>query len=151
MYKNILVPVDGSEPSMRGLAEAVKLAKSEKAKLHLLHVVNELVFLDGDIPELYDVVTQSLREGGKAVLERAATFARRNDLEPQTHLVERFGGRASDTIVEQCQAVAADLIVMGTHGRRGVSRLTMGSDAELVVRTSPVPVLLVRLPESANS
>src|SRR5690349_6117546 len=147
MYKNILVPVDGSGPSTRGLAEAVNLAKSEGATLHLVHVVNELVFMDGDIPELYDVVVRSLREGGQAVLESAATYVRRNELEPKTYLMERFGGRASDTIVDQAKEVGADLIVMGTHGRRGVSRLTMGSDAELVVRSACVPVLLVKSPD----
>jgi nucleotide-binding universal stress UspA family protein len=144
MYKNILIPVDGSPPSMRGLEEAVKLAKSERARLHVLHIVNELVFMNGDIPELYDVVVQSLREGGKAILERASAYARQHDVEPKTYLVERFGGRASDQIVDQIKAIGADLIIMGTHGRRGVSRLTMGSDAELVVRSSPVPVLLVK-------
>lgn len=144
MYKNILVPVDGSVPSMRGLAEAVKLAKGQSSNLHVMHVVNELVFLDGDVPELFDVVVRSLREGGQAIIERAVAFSRENGVEPKTHLVECFGGRASDFIVEQAKDIGADLIVMGTHGRRGVSRLAMGSDAELVVRMAPVPVLLVK-------
>ena len=59
-------------------------------------------------------------------------------------MIESFGGRAAEFIVAQAKKWGADLIVLGTHGRRGVKRLVMGSDAEQVVRTSPVPVLLVR-------
>jgi nucleotide-binding universal stress UspA family protein len=59
-------------------------------------------------------------------------------------LVETLGGRVADEIVKQAKEWLADLIVMGTHGRRGLERLAMGSDAELVLRLSPVPVLLVR-------
>jgi nucleotide-binding universal stress UspA family protein len=62
----------------------------------------------------------------------------------ETELFETMGGRASDCIVAAAKQWGADLIVMGTHGRRGMSRLSMGSDAELVVRSTPVPVLLVR-------
>src|ERR1700685_3514197 len=59
-------------------------------------------------------------------------------------LVEKFGGLVADVIISQAKKQRADLIVLGTHGRRGVTRLVMGSDAEGVVRRSPVPVLLVR-------
>lgn len=59
-------------------------------------------------------------------------------------LLESIGGRAADLIVDQAKQWNADLIVMGTHGRRGLRRLALGSDAELVVRSASVPVLLVR-------
>jgi nucleotide-binding universal stress UspA family protein len=59
-------------------------------------------------------------------------------------MLESFGGRAADFIVEQANKWRADLIVLGTHGRRGVKRLVMGSDAEQVIRTARVPVLLVK-------
>jgi nucleotide-binding universal stress UspA family protein len=62
----------------------------------------------------------------------------------ETLLREVTGKRVAEVIVEQCGQHACDLLVMGTHGRRGLGRLTMGSDAEEVVRTSTVPVLLVR-------
>ena len=59
-------------------------------------------------------------------------------------MLEHFGGQAASLIVEDAKKWKADLIVLGTHGRRGIRRLVMGSDAEEIVRTSPVPVLLVR-------
>ena len=61
-----------------------------------------------------------------------------------TFLCETFGARVCDLVVEQAREWKADLIVIGSHGRRGMSRLFLGSDAELVVRLAPVPVLLVR-------
>ncbi|MCM2252789.1 MAG: universal stress protein, partial [Ramlibacter sp.] len=68
----------------------------------------------------------------------------------ETLLREVTGKRIADVIIEQAQQHSCDLIVMGTHGRKGFSRLTLGSAAEGVVRSSPVPVLLVRL-EDAKS
>jgi nucleotide-binding universal stress UspA family protein len=66
-----------------------------------------------------------------------------------TFISEVLPGRVCDVVGEQAKAVHADLIVVGTHGRRGVGRLLLGSDAEQIVRTAGVPVLLVRLPEGA--
>ena len=63
--------------------------------------------------------------------------------------VECFAERTADVIVEEAKAWPADLIVIGTHGRRGVNRWMLGSDAEQVVRIAPVPVLLVRSDDSA--
>jgi nucleotide-binding universal stress UspA family protein len=146
MYKKILVPVDGSEPSMRGLREAVKLAKSQGSQLQLVHVVNELVFTAAETPPVYmDKVIDALRAEGKAVLSKAEEVVREGGLEPQGVLLESIGGRAADLIVEQARQWTADLIVIGAHGRRGLRRLALGSDAELVVRSAPVPVLLVRV------
>jgi nucleotide-binding universal stress UspA family protein len=145
MYKKLLVPVDGSVPSVLGLKEAIKLAKSHGSELQLVHVVNELILTGAETPPVYmDKVVDSLHAEGKAILDDAARVVRDHALEPQTVLLESIGGRAADLIVEQAKKWNAELIVMGTHGRRGLRRLTLGSDAELVVRSSPVPVLLVR-------
>ena len=85
-----------------------------------------------------------LRETGTKVLEQAATIARRAEVSTEQRLLETVGGRAADEIVKQAKDWPADLIVMGTHGRRGLKRLVLGSDSELVLRLSSVPVLLVR-------
>ena len=61
-----------------------------------------------------------------------------------TLLFDNVSNRLCDTVLEQVKKWGADLIVIGTHGRRGVGRMLLGSDAEQVVRTAPVPVLLVR-------
>jgi len=146
MYQNILVPVDGSVTARRGLDEAVKIAKSHGSRLRLLHVLNEVVLTGLDPhPTLFTAATlDSLREGGRAVLSTAAGAVREQGLSAELELQECWGRRASDVIVEQAEQWPADLIVMGTHGRRGLRRLALGSDAEMVVRGAPVPVLLVR-------
>ncbi len=145
MYKNILVGVDGSAASLRGLDEAIKVAKGVGAKLMLVHVVNELVAAADYVPSVYfDGIIQALRETGAKILEQGATIARRAEVPIEQRLLETVGGRAADEIVRQARDWPADLIVMGTHGRRGLKRLVMGSDAELVLRLSAVPVLLIR-------
>ena len=145
MYTKILVPVDGSATSMLGLSEAIKLAKIHGSQLQLVHVVNELVLTAGEGAALYvGEIVANLRAGGKALLAKAEGIARERGCESQSVLLESIGGRAADLIVEQATRWKADLIVMGTHGRRGLSRLALGSDAELVVRAASVPVLLIR-------
>ncbi len=145
MFKKILVPVDGSDASLQGLNEAIKLAKSHGSQLRLLHVVNELVLVGAEGPILYfENLIESLRAGGRKVLETAQKQVREQALDAETVMEEVLGGRAASAIVDQAKRWPADVIVMGTHGRRGLGRLAMGSDAEIVVRHTPVPVLLVR-------
>jgi nucleotide-binding universal stress UspA family protein len=145
MFKQLLVPVDGSEPSMLGLAEAIKIAKSDGAKLHLVHVVDEVVPFGVEMPGTYiEQFIEAVRTSGEEILGRAKRMVFEHGLKADGVLVETIGGRAADLIIEHAKQCKADLIVMGTHGRRGLRRLALGSDAELVVRSSPVPVLLVR-------
>lgn len=145
MYQRILVPVDGSAASNRGVLEAIKLAKSTGAQLRLVHVVNELAGLVGTTPAMYPAdVIGALRESGRQLLDKSVALVREYALEPQSQLLESIGTPAATMIVAQAREWPADLIVLGTHGRRGLRRLVMGSDAELVLRSAPVPVLLVR-------
>ena len=144
MYPNILVPIDGSETSMHGLNEAVKIAKSQGSQLRLFHVVNEFVLDYSYGAGLYGTnVIDSLREAGKNILQQAEALVRQQGVPVDGVLLESIGGPAADLIVVQAREWPADLIVMGTHGRRGLRRFAMGSDAEGVVRGAPVPVLLV--------
>lgn len=144
MYQKILAPIDGSETSMVGLKEAVKLAKNQGSQLRLFHVVNEFVLDYSYGAGLYGTnLIESLREGGKKILEQAEAFVRKQGVQVESVLLESIGGPASESIVAQAREWPADLIVMGTHGRRGLRRFAMGSDAEAVVRSTPVPVLLV--------
>ena len=145
MYDKILVPVDGSATSTRGLEEAARLAQALHSKVKLIHIVNELI-INADQPVTwgYDQLIEGLREGGKRILDDAVAYAKKQGIEqPESQLVEVIGGRAAYVIVDEARRWGADLIVMGTHGRRGISRLAMGSDAELVLRQTPVPVLVV--------
>lgn len=148
MSRRILVPVDGSATSRRGLREAVKLAKAQRGTLFILHIVDAMPMLaamEGGA-SLDPAFFASLKAGGRKVLDRALAEAKRGGASAKTVLAENFAGRVADLIVRQARKLRVDLIVIGTHGRRGLSRMVMGSDAELVVRYSSVPVLLVRAP-----
>jgi nucleotide-binding universal stress UspA family protein len=151
MYQKILVPVDGSATSSRGLQEAIKLAKLTGARLRLVHVVDEISFATG--MEAATMVTsemmQMLREGGEIVLRRAQARVEKSGLRVDTVLCDSIAGRVCDHVIEQAAAWRADLIVLGTHGRRGFGRMLLGSDAEMIVRLATVPVLLVRAKEAS--
>lgn len=151
MINKILAPVDGSSTSMRGLAEAVALVKQVHGTLRVMHSLDELSLLE-DFPagtEYYDQWLERIRARGKKIIREAQLFCRSRDIDAETVLVEKAGTCPAAAIVEQAKQWPADMIVMGTHGRRGLRRLLMGSDAELVLRSSAVPVMLVR--EHADS
>ncbi len=144
MYKKILVPIDGSETSSIGLAEAIRLAKNQLAQIRLVHVVNELLVV---LPEAYmniGRVVDELRRVGKEVLDTSETTVKSAGVAVDAILIEAMGNQAGDQIIQQAKEWGADLIVCGTHGRRGIRRIVMGSDAEYIVRHAPVPILLVR-------
>lgn len=145
MYLRILVPLDGSAPSERGLREAIRLAADQKATLFLLHVLDDYpVLTEGSSSRSYQATVTRLRRHGSELLAKANDATDQAGIQAKTVLRDVTPATVADAIVEEAGKLGCDLIVMGTHGRRGVSRLTMGSEAELVVRTSPVPVLLVR-------
>ncbi|MCA6216383.1 universal stress protein [Ideonella sp. B7] len=149
MYKKILVPVDGSPTAECGLNEAIKLAAGSSTALHLLYVVDQYPMLvDFAAAASYEEVQEDLRRYGKEVLAKALETAKAAGVSADSVEREVIGGRVADVVVEEAGKAGCDLIVMGTHGRRGLSRLTLGSDAELVVRHAPVPVLLVRHAEA---
>jgi nucleotide-binding universal stress UspA family protein len=141
MYKHLLVPLDGSDTSKGGLREAIALATPLNAKLHLVHVIS-------DFPMMVDIdfekVRSDLQHRGRDLLETAAAEVRAVGLGVSTELRDSKGGRVAEAIVQAARDAACDLIVIGTHGRRGFNRALMGSDAERVLRESSVPVLLVR-------
>jgi nucleotide-binding universal stress UspA family protein len=146
MYTHILVPVDGSPTSNHGLDEAVKLATLTGARLRLIHVVDELVYatsLDGMGAMATDLIPL-LREGGEKILQIAKSRVEASGVPVETALFDTFAERVCDLVVAEAMRWHADLIVLGTHGRRGVGRVLMGSDAEQIVRLAPTPVLLVR-------
>lgn len=146
MYRRILVPVDGSTPSKLGLKHAIGLAKDQGARLRFLNVMDDSLGLSSaDIPAAnLAFLIKSVRESGERSVGEAAALARRKGLSADTSLLHGRGRHASDVILEAAKKWRADLIVMGTHGRRGLNRLLLGSDAERVLRGTSVPLLLVR-------
>jgi nucleotide-binding universal stress UspA family protein len=152
MFQRILVPIDGSPTSNRGLDEAIGLATDQKAKICLLHVADELgrtgepeaaVFMP---PSYMDRYLELRRAAGRKLLARAEAKVRKRGIEVETVLLPTLGHSVADLIIKQAKKWRADMIVLGTHGRRGLTRVVMGSDAEVVVRETPLPVLLVRSP-----
>ena len=147
MYRRILVAVDGSGTSQLALAQGIELAKEPQARLRLIHVVDETgsEHRAGATPNDF---WRAARKAGERVLEEAKARAQKAGVEPETKLLEirTLGAlvrRVASSIVAEAERWEADLIVIGTHGRRGLSKLVLGSTADGVVRTAGRPVLLI--------
>ncbi len=145
MYQRILVPIDGSDTSQRALEEALKLGDSA-TRLRLVHVAEEIYALDADGYAYIDyaVLREAVRNSGERLLEQAAKKVQQAGGKVETALLETEGERIPSVIDAEAKAWRADVIVIGTHGRSGLSRLLLGSVAEGVARVASVPVLLVR-------
>ena len=148
MYKRILVAIDGSDTSERALHEGIALAREHRARLRLVHVVDELT-AQGEAPSTPADFWKAVRKAGALILESARARAAQDGIEAETKLLEirSFGSlvrRIPNLIVEDARRWNADLIVIGTHGRRGLSKLLLGSVADGVVRTAGMSVLLIR-------
>lgn len=144
MYQNILVPIDGSETGGRGLQEAIRLARDLGARIRLVHVINTTPWVTQGSPGVIEELLTQFRSTGESIVHEAKTAVRSFSIEVDDRLIEAIGERAGEIVVAQANDWPADLIVCGTHGRRRLRRLLMGSDAEYIVMHSPVPVLLVR-------
>lgn len=146
MYKRILVPVNGSEEANKALVAALQLARESSGRVRIMHWVEGLTTMaidqygaawGGDIID-------TMRKNGEEVLAQALDIAHAAGVETDTELFDTFGSRLAETVVEAVKHFDADLVVVGTHGRRGMGRLLLGSGAEQIVRLAPVPVLVVR-------
>jgi nucleotide-binding universal stress UspA family protein len=152
MYNRILVPVDGSPGSDQALGAAVRYARDHRSALRLVHLADELTSFSGfDMhgnfsAELMKVVQQA----GTRILEQSRSVATAAGVDAEIALFEIFGGHLGETIAQEARRWNADLIVLGTHGRRGVGRLLLGSGAEQIIRLAPVPVLVIRAAETAD-
>ncbi len=144
MFHRVLVAIDGSEFSERAFAQALTLAREAGADLRIIHVVDLSVVRGGGEGVNFEGLYESLHEAGERLLSDASTQALESAVKPEVLLAETETKRISEVIVDEACKWPADLIVIGTHGRRGFSRLFLGSVAEGVSRMSPIPVLLVR-------
>ncbi|MGO4763624.1 universal stress protein [Cupriavidus sp. 2KB_3] len=148
MYQTILVAVDGSDCGNLALDEAIRLAAMCNATLHIVHAIdNSYLKYDMGYGSLGDL-RPALLEGGRKLLTEAEARAHAGQVTCRTELLDELLGLGDvATIINAAaQRAHADVVVLGTHGRRGVRRLVMGSVAEGLVRESKVPVLLVRAP-----
>jgi len=151
-YHQILVPVDGSPTSEKALDEAIRLAQLNGARLRLVHVVDELNYVNGFEPAmnyLNDIIPL-MRVAGEKLLAYDCQKAQDKGVEADSVLIDEGPGRIFEHVAEQARLAKADLIVVGSHGRRGIGRILLGSDAEQIVRHAPVPVLVVRASEEGQ-
>jgi len=137
----ILVPTDGSKCSEKAVGFAGSLAKKLSAKVHVLFASETNYAGPWYYYVLDDVVSDKIHKKGQAIVEEAAGDLRALGVQDvEAHLEE---GHPGEVIAEMAQKLDADLIVMGTHGRRGLERALMGSVAREVANTTPIPLLLV--------
>jgi len=146
MYLRLLVPLDGSPTSLLALDHAADMARLNGATVVLLHVIEPTRHSTGfERPKVYiEDVRPHFLAVGHALLDEAANRLRQDGIATETVLLESTAERVSEQIARQAEEKDCDLVILGTHGRRGVDRLLLGSDAEQVARIAPVPVMLVR-------
>lgn len=148
-YRRILVPVDGSETSNRALVTALQMARDVGGRVLVLHDISELLYLSPytDARTLIELAHQE----GERVVKAAMDICASAGVPAESRLVEGVGHRLGEVVSDAAVAWNADLIVLGSHGRRGLQRLLLGSGAEQILRLAPVATLVVREPPPSPS
>jgi nucleotide-binding universal stress UspA family protein len=142
MYDTILVPTDGSSAVVEAVERAVDLAERYDATVHALYVVDSSAY--GTLDTSTSVVVDALEDEGETAVTYVADQAESAGVPAETAVLS---GTPHRTIMNYVDDHDVDLVVMGTHGRRGFDRFLLGSVTEKVVRTAPVPVMTVRVPD----
>ena len=138
MYDAILVPTDGSPAAERAIDHAIEFATTFDATVHALYVVD--VALYSSLEAGVDAVIDALEREGEEAVAEIETQCSEAGVDSESAVLVGTVHRAIEEYVAEHDI---DLVVMGTHGRRGVERFLLGSVTERTVRTSPVPVLTV--------
>lgn len=147
MYPRIIVAVDGSHASLRALSEAIDVARALHSELRIVHALVPLSAPLSTNPYAADYAGELLanvRSAGLKLLDDACAQAAKAGISAQKILYDDISVPVEEHILNATRGWSADLIVMGTRGRHGVERAMLGSSAETVSRSAPVPVLLVR-------
>ncbi|KTD09119.1 universal stress protein [Legionella gratiana] len=142
MYKQIMVAVDGSKTSSLALKEAIQLAKNQNSKLCVVHIIDTLY--EGDVDR--EAFVELIKKQGQEVLKSIKKKLNRVKIEFEMKLVELTPSKSqiAEKLVDEATGWSADLIIIGTHGRRGIQHILTGSVAEEIIRISKIPVLLVK-------
>lgn len=152
MYKKIMVSIDGSETSQQALEAAINLAEEQHATLLVLHVVEESFIYYGSPGFDFASMAALVNEDGLKIMDYAISQLANHPsvkYETKVHQMKTIQNRLAEVILEEAEKWSADLIVLGTHGRRGFSRMFIGSVAENTIRLSTKPVLLIKSPENS--
>jgi nucleotide-binding universal stress UspA family protein len=151
MYTRILVPTDGSPTATAGVREAIRLAKGWKVAIRFIHVVDRPSLLRSLLPaRAVGEMVRNLQRAGHVAVDGARALAARDHLAAQAVLRIPARGSVAQAIAAEADRWKAELIVMGSHGQRGDSRMMMGSTAQEVIKCARVPVLLVTAVFSAS-
>lgn len=154
MYAKILVAVDGSDTSRHAIEKALELAKAFSATLRIVHVVDMSWLPIGPEIGIDTAVMSAARRGvGENVVSSARDAAQQAGFEAEAVLLETETPveHVAEAIAREAARWPADLVVLGTHGRRGIQHLMLGSVAERMARLSSAPVLLIPSPNESTS
>lgn len=152
MYKKLMVPMDGSELAECVLPHVEAVARAFRAEVEVIRVIEPIVLLTrGGIAltekEIKQIEMHSKSEA-ENYLARIIGLLSSKGIKAQSKAIR---GKIAESLVDYAKSSGADLIIMATHGRSGISRWFLGSIADRVLRTSHVPVLLIRAPGWAEA
>lgn len=151
MYRHILVGVDDSHTSRKALEEAIALARLHGARLEIVRAVDESLVQAFNTHGIALVdpkqIEHALLESGRSILREAVELAGASGVDAEQKLLPTQDMESADQIAEAVETSGADLLVVGSHGRKGFRRLLLGSVAENLVRKVGVSVLIVRAHE----
>lgn len=145
-YTHVLLATDFSKPAAHAVAHAADLARRHQARLHVGHVIEDFSYWEGYHLEHFpsEDVYEELRENARLAIEDLFDEEARHGLAIETHVVQ---GKPFVEIIRLAREVAAEMVVIGSHGQSGIAESLFGSTAERVVRKAPCAVLVVRYPE----
>ncbi|MCX9012519.1 MAG: universal stress protein [Candidatus Methanoperedens sp.] len=141
LFRKILIATDGSDYTKSAIEYAVELAKNTEAKLYAIYVIDTAAFASIPMDAAWESMYELLKQEGDEATAYVADKAQAEGLEVERYTVE---GHPAEEIRKFAEENSVDLIAMGTLGKSGLDRFLLGSVAEKVVRTSKIPVLVVR-------
>ena len=148
MYKRIMVAVDESFMTSQVMESAISLAKATGARMAICHAIDETILAQREVammlPNSVGKTEARLRLGAQGFLGRLLEAAQAAGIDAEIKLVESEEKHVSDMLINAAADWQADLLVVGTHGRRGIERFFVGSVAERLVRKGQTSLLLVR-------
>jgi len=153
MYSRILVAIDGSDTSRHALKHAIELARRLSSALRIVHVVDmDWLPLGPELAIDTGALRAARRDAGERILAAAREAAQHATLEADAAMIETGTPiqHVAESLVEEAGRWQADLLVLGTHGRRGFRRLLLGSVAEGVTKHSAIPVLLIPMHDAPS-
>lgn len=147
LYKNILVPVDGSDTSIEAVKHATAIAQANGSQLTLISIVSEDPYNDIDFAYYY--VTEQMKDyfiqayaHAEQVLQQAREIAQQQGVEVQTHVIKSL--HIAQSIIKMTQELNVDAVVMGSHGRKGLKKMFLGSVAVEVLTSTKLPVMIIK-------